>query len=167
MEGNITDNKEIINCPACGKEMKKLFIKESGLNLDICLDGCGGIYFDNRELEKFDEQNENIDEILNAIKGKSFVSVDETKTRYCPLCYDMPMTKMGAANGNIEIDVCQNCGGKFLDLGELNKIRSSETSKIENINFVKEFLAIEQEDLKTLNKFKDFLNKYYDIVPWH
>ena len=49
----MSDNKQTINCPACGKEMVKVFDKEKGINIDICLNGCGGIFFDNREFEKF------------------------------------------------------------------------------------------------------------------
>ncbi len=131
----MTDNKNDILCPACGKPMTKLNMSEAGVDIDICLDGCGGIYFDNRELEKFDEAHENIDEIIQAIKNKHFNSVDDKKIRTCPVC-DSNMSKFGAANGEVEIDVCNNCGGKFLDNGELNKIREAiETSdhKLEDI----------------------------------
>ena len=32
--------------------MEKIFISDANINVDICLNGCGGILFDNRELEK-------------------------------------------------------------------------------------------------------------------
>ena len=51
----MVDNLEEIACPACGKKMHKVFMTEQNLNIDVCLDGCGGIYFDNREFKKFDE----------------------------------------------------------------------------------------------------------------
>lgn len=120
----MADNKFNLECPACGKQMTKLYMAEAGVNIDICLDGCGGIYFDNRELEKFDESHEKIDEILAAIEGKHFEAVEDTEVRLCPVC-ELPMAKMGAANGEVQIDICNTCGGKFLDNGELQKIRET------------------------------------------
>ena len=49
------DTLETIKCPACGKEMEKVFIKSEGINIDICTEGCGGIFFDNREFDTFNE----------------------------------------------------------------------------------------------------------------
>ena len=118
----MADTKEIINCPACGKEMEKIYIKGADVNIDICTEGCGGILFDNRELEKFDEKHENADEILNKVAGKEFAEVDKKKYRVCPVCGSV-MTKMGAAHGGVQIDLCSICGAKFLDHGELEKIR--------------------------------------------
>lgn len=120
----MADNEMNIECPACGKKMTKLYMQEAGVNIDICLDGCGGIYFDNRELEKFDESHEKIDEILAAIEGKTFEAAEDKEVRICPIC-GVPMVKMGAANGEVQIDVCNSCGAKFLDNGELHKIRES------------------------------------------
>ncbi len=120
----MADNKFNLDCPACGKQMTKLYMEEAGVNIDICLEGCGGIYFDNRELEKFNDSNEKIDEILNAIEGKHFEPTEDKEIRICSVC-GIPMTKMGAANGEVQIDVCNSCGAKFLDNGELQKIRES------------------------------------------
>lgn len=165
------DTKEIINCPACGCEMKKIWMPEAGVNIDICLEGCGGIFFNNRELDKFDESHENINEILEAIKNKEFKKVDEAEVRICPLC-DVSMVKMGACSGSVEIDVCNTCGGKFLDNGELQKIRSGNgNNNDDNLNRFLNYIY--QENLREVtggeNKFKssprrqffeDLVNKY-------
>lgn len=134
----MTDNKKDINCPACGCEMKKIFVSDANIDVDICLDGCGGIFFDNRELSKFDELNENANDILNAVNDKTFKKVDESKVRRCPIC-NIPMVKMGAGSGDVEIDSCNVCGAKFLDNGELQRIRErvktndERTEKIEEL----------------------------------
>ena len=47
----MADTLKELKCPACGKVMEKVFIPSEGINLDICTDGCGGIYFDNREFK--------------------------------------------------------------------------------------------------------------------
>ena len=75
------DNKTTITCPACGKKMTKNTVPESNIEVDICLDGCGGIFFDNRELQQVDEPIDNIDEILKAIQNKEFEKVDTTAKR--------------------------------------------------------------------------------------
>ncbi len=128
----MADNLELeLICPACGEKMKKVFMPDAGINIDICLDGCGGIFFDNRELNKFDEPHENADEILKMVEGREFKKVDETETRHCPIC-KIPMVKMGSGIGGVQIDVCNKCGAKFLDNGELFKIREGgkvDTSK--------------------------------------
>ena len=124
----MADTKHIITCPACNKPMTKVFMKEAGINVDICLDGCGGILFNNRELEKFDEEHENADEIFAAIKDKHFEPVNEQELRICTIC-DSPMVKQGSGVEGVEIDVCNVCGAKFLDNGELEKIRTLMDSK--------------------------------------
>ena len=68
----MADNLEIINCPACGKEMQKVFMPSAGINLDVCVNGCGGIYFDNREFKKFDEQHEDIEPLVKAFEGRTY-----------------------------------------------------------------------------------------------
>ena len=125
----MTDTSFDIECPACGKTMKKVYLPDSNINIDICVDGCGGIYFDNRELEKFDEEHENADIILEELKGKSFLKTDESAVRTCPRC-KIPMVKMGSGKGDVEIDVCNVCGAKFLDNSELQKIRESAFGNI-------------------------------------
>ena len=96
----MADNLKTLECPACGKNMTKIFVPEANANIDICLDGCGGIYFDNREFEKFDEKHKNADAVLSQIKDKKFTAVNEKEVRVCPLC-GISMSKMGAAGGEV------------------------------------------------------------------
>ena len=119
----MSDTSEVINCPACGKEMTKIFRSEGGVNLDICLNGCGGIFFDNRELKKFDEYTENIEELKKAINNKTFEKTDESQIRICPVCRTNMVKNSVSVKGNIIIDECYNCGAKFFDHGELTKMR--------------------------------------------
>ena len=53
----MSDTKEIISCPACQTDMKKIYIANVDKNIDFC-PNCGGLYFDNREFKKFDEKHE-------------------------------------------------------------------------------------------------------------
>ena len=118
------DRKGNIKCPACGKEMTEIFMPEQGINIDVCLNGCGGIFFNNREFKHFDAKDQNIDTLLEAMKGKNFSQVHETTTtRTCPVCGAAMVKNYSSATKQIQVDDCYSCGGKFLDHGELIKIR--------------------------------------------
>lgn len=120
----MSDTLQPIHCPACNKEMRKIFVPSEGINVDVCLDGCGGIFFDNREFKHFDENTENIDDILSVIEGKKFDEVDESLPRTCPVCGSKMVKNYASAKREIQVDDCYSCGGKFLDNGELLKIRA-------------------------------------------
>ena len=126
----MADNKVVVQCPACGNDMTKIFVNEAKCNVDICLDGCGGIWFDNQELKKMDEKHENIDEILEVIKGKSFIEVSDNR-RICPICGTPMVKNFVSVRHEIQIDECYNCGGKFLDKGELTAMRNQYANDAE------------------------------------
>lgn len=166
----MSDNKLTIVCPVCGCEMVKVFDKENGINIDICLNGCGGIFFDNREFEKFDESHENAETIFKALECKTFKKVDEDKIRICPICH-VPMVKQGAAGNNkIEIDVCNSCGGKFLDNGELQRVRAEAVKDSAVLNNM--IISLYQKNLEKNSSnhnlesrrkfFQNFMNQFLD-----
>lgn len=148
----MTDTLKPILCPACGKEMKKVFIDNAGINLDICTAGCGGIFFDNREFKMFDEKHENISTILHELENKTFTNVDTAKVRICPNCGAKMVKNSTSVHNKIEIDDCYSCGGKFLDRDELIKIRAEyDTEKERSEDLLKYVYSQIGEELKTLD----------------
>ena len=143
----MVDNKKDLICPACGKKMQKVFMSEQNIYLDVCTEGCGGIFFDNREFYKFDENCENISPLIEALKQKQFSKVDDSVQRICPLC-GMKMVKnvMKSSHGDVTVDDCYACGGKFLDNSELSKIRSQFETEDDRIASVMNSLFSEHED---------------------
>ena len=133
----MADNKDFLICPACGEFMKKVYIDDAGISVDICVDGCGGIWFDNREELKFDERHESIDEIKKQLEGKTFKKVDQTKDRYCPVCSTETAVKLvknsTSVKNEIQIDECYCCGGKFFDHGELEAMRNEYKTEKERV----------------------------------
>ena len=117
----MTDSQNNLICPACGSEMQKVFISDKAINIDICSNGCGGIFFDNKEIQEFSGVNDDIGEIKKLIENKNFMPVDETKTRICPAC-NTPMAKTNAIR--VQIDTCYKCGAIFLDNGEFEQVRT-------------------------------------------
>lgn len=134
------DTLDTIKCPACGKDMEKIFIPSEGINIDICIDGCGGIFFDNREFDKFNEEHEDISVIEEKIKGKTFAPVNDNAVRMCPVCGAQMVKNTTSAKSNIKIDDCYTCGGKFLDHEELFKIRAEYQNDQERQNAAMEYL---------------------------
>ena len=129
----MADNYEFITCPACGKVMKKVYLEDQDFMVDICLDGCGGIWLDNRELQKIDEKKEDIIPISEAKKDREYTKVDTTMDRDCPLC-NKPMVKNHvSAKMEITIDECYLCGGKFFDHSELEAMRNQYNSDDERV----------------------------------
>ena len=127
----MTDTKRSLFCPACGAEMSKIFIKSAGCYLDVCLKGCGGIYFDKDELQKINELQGEIPELQQAFENKKFNEIDTEKTRMCPNCSHIMIKDFSTDNGEVEIDECRTCGAIFLDCSELFKIRESIASQEE------------------------------------
>lgn len=112
-----------MNCPSCNSSLVKK--DECGIELDVCLSGCGGIWFDASELEKLDETHENISaNTLFAGRNQNSVIVDRSKIRSCPKCSSIKLERVCHFKDNdLEIDSCPSCHGVWLDPGELNMLR--------------------------------------------
>ena len=97
------------------------------LVVDVCQDGCGGIWFDAFELQQVDEQNEVAGEPLLHIRRDERIVVDPLRKRECPRCAGMKLHRhFFSAKRRIEVDECPNCGGYWLDAGELAQIRAEK-----------------------------------------
>lgn len=167
----MADNLEEISCPACGKNMHKVFMSEQNLNLDVCLDGCGGIYFDNREFKKFDEKAEDITPLQNAYQGKSFKTVDDNEMRVCPVCSTKMVKHFSSSKQEIQVDECYACGGIFLDYSELERIREEYLTELDrDLDTMKNLYCSVGDDLRktqeTHSKVKEnsILRKFVSVM---
>jgi len=97
------------------------------LLVDVCQDGCGGIWFDAFELQQVDEENEAAGEPLLGLRRDERVVVDPTRKRECPRCEGLKLRRhFFSAKRRIEVDECPGCGGYWLDAGELAQIRAEK-----------------------------------------
>jgi Zn-finger nucleic acid-binding protein len=93
--------------------------------VDVCQGGCGGIWFDNWELKKFDEPHEHLGEQLLDIDIAPNIKVNYSKRRQCPKCAGVTMMRhFFSVKREVEVDECAACAGIWLDAGELKRIRS-------------------------------------------
>ena len=112
-----------MKCPACEYELSQRTV--SGITVDVCDGGCGGIWFDGFELQKVDEPHEAAGEALLDIPRDPQIHVDQEKRRSCPKCQNVVMMRHFASiRREVELDECPRCGGFWLDAGELRKIRT-------------------------------------------
>lgn len=109
--------------PACNHELTEL--TAGAVTVDVCKGGCGGIWFDHKELKNVDEQHEDAGDLLMGIERASTrQEVDCKARRDCPHCEDTRMMRhFCSAKRQIEVDECPGCGGFRLDIGELASLR--------------------------------------------
>ena len=128
-----------MKCPACASDLKKVI--QSGIELDICIDNCGGIWFDKDEISKFDEMHEKIDlGVLFSGKNQNYVVIDRNKERHCLHCNTiLSINHFHSNNYQLEIDECPSCNSFWLDAGELNLLRELRNKKDTFDSVFKEF----------------------------
>ena len=118
-----------MNCPACGHVLSSRTAGD--VTVDVCDGGCGGIWFDHYELRKLDEPTESAGEQLLDVRRDPGVVVDPAERYHCPKCTDgvVLMRHFWSVKRDVRIDECAECGGVFLDVGELARIRSEFPSE--------------------------------------
>ena len=111
-----------MKCPACSNQLEQITVGK--LSVDICKNGCGGIWFDKFELKQVDEKHESAGESLLHIERNPDIVIDHSQTRLCPKCGHQEMIKhFMSMKREVEVDECPACGGIWLDAGELRQIR--------------------------------------------
>ena len=103
-----------MNCPRCKTvDLKKDKPKNSDLMLDYC-SKCGGIWFDETELEQI---------VTQAIRDLALPEKAVKLSRVCPKCkkylyeFNYPQTY-------VKIDMCKECKGIWFDAGELKEMQA-------------------------------------------
>jgi hypothetical protein len=112
-----------VNCPACGHALTPKTVET--LTVDVCAGGCGGIWFDNFELQKVDDASEKLGDQLLEVPVDPNVRVDQTQRYRCPKCEAKPlmMRHFESVQRRATVDQCPSCNGYWLDAGELRTIR--------------------------------------------
>jgi len=111
-----------MKCPACHRDLKSKNV--GSITVDVCEGGCGGIWFDNFELQKVDEESESAGASLLNIASDLSLKIDQNEKRHCPRCEDAVLMKhFFDTKMKIQVDQCAECAGYWLDKGELGAIR--------------------------------------------
>ncbi len=146
-----------MQCPACGHELVE--VMADNLTVDVCKNGCAGIWFDNFELQKVDEKQEAAGEFLLQFEKRNNIVIDYTQPRLCPKCDKQIMMKhFMSIKREVEIDECPACGGIWLDMGELGKIRkqfdTDQQRRFAAEQYFQETFGGELVSMRTANEIK-------------
>jgi hypothetical protein len=109
-----------MKCLNCGTEMttNEVATKKNHVSYDMC-EKCGSLWLDSGELDKMAFQVEGSIEYCEQEKDKE----PEKGTKKCPRCDDSALDKVRfLESDDIYLHFCRNCGGFWLDGGELNLI---------------------------------------------
>lgn len=141
-----------MKCPVCQNELKEF---DAGtFQIDICQDGCSGMWFDEGELEKCAAHNKPFPDSLLRMKRSPNVLIDRSKARGCPRCPSNQVMNRVEIDPeiNFEIDHCDSCGGYWLDIGELQHMREQHEEMAEISSRLKAFEKRVEEQLKDPTK---------------
>lgn len=158
-----------MKCPVCGKDM----IQENfGVNVDVCENGCKGIWFDQGELRMLDEKNEGLGAALEAALRNPRNNEGKRGQIKCPKCFlPMHIHKYKRAK-EVNVDECYNCGGFFLDSGELTDIRNNYMSDAEVQAYAEKIMSAVPEyaqarkDLDAEKKRLEAIQKYTKFMTF-
>lgn len=111
-------------CPACLRVLHRF--KAGSVTLDGCDGGCGGIWFDRRELDKVNREHPDPDAQIADLNFDPQIRVHDDDVRQCPKCTGITLEKkLYCLGSGVIMDRCPKCKGVWLDHGELDKIREA------------------------------------------
>jgi len=114
-----------MNCPACFNALTETQV--GSVKLDVCDGGCGGVWFDAFELQRVEQEQRGSGDALINVARDPATQVDPLLKRGCPRCDDVKLRRhFFSAKKHVEVDHCPNCGGYWLDPGELEKIQAEK-----------------------------------------
>ena len=126
-------------------------------------------------MKKFDEPHESAGAALLDIDRDETIKVDHGKKRDCPKCDQIVMMRhFFSVKKDVGIDECGSCGGIWLDVGELGRIRSLFKTEEErekaaeeyfDIVFGNELDTIQAKSAEFRGKAGKFANLFRFICP--
>jgi Zn-finger nucleic acid-binding protein len=109
-----------MQCLNCGTEMttNEVTTKKDSISYDMC-DKCGSLWLDAGDLDKMAFKTTGSIEYCEEIEKDE----PEKKPKKCPRCDDFVLSKVKfLESDDIHLHYCRNCGGFWLDGGELKLI---------------------------------------------
>jgi PAT family beta-lactamase induction signal transducer AmpG len=108
-----------IRCPKCRCDMEQLQVE--GIEVDRCRQ-CRGLWFDVGELDAVAHLPP---ELLDSGDGAGDNAFDAMREYDCPRCAGVMQPAPGPERPHINYETCGDCGGSFLDAGELRRMESA------------------------------------------
>ncbi|HNX75985.1 MAG TPA: zf-TFIIB domain-containing protein [Candidatus Rifleibacterium sp.] len=143
------------SCPACGKALETVQVGET--ELEACVNGCGGIWFDAAELFRLDSSEEGADDpvLQKLLSFETPRDADNRDKITCIKCGIKMKRHEYRENAGIFVDTCYGCGGLWLDGGELKELRESQAVQLSNKEreqMAKDFARKVQDDKRRIKE---------------
>jgi Zn-finger nucleic acid-binding protein len=119
-----------IECPRCWVALQQEEVEVRGPNviIDVC-PTCGGIWLDSGELNRL-LRDRKLSQYLT-----KHIGTQSKSPLVCPSCGWLMDIETAE---DVDVDVCLNCGGVWLDAGELEKLKAISNEGFEGDERVKE-----------------------------
>jgi len=125
-------------CPVCKKSMTEEDF--GGVKVDVCRDGCKGMWFEYLALSKLDQQNEGVGQLLQEALNYPRVNDENRGPINCPKCNVQMHRHLYKSDKEVNIDECYVCGGIFLDSGDFAHIRDNHMSEQEEDTYLQKLI---------------------------
>lgn len=106
-------------CPVCQIELKPQV--HLGVTIDVC-PACAGIWFDADELTRLNRIDDEILPRIDSMYQPEITQYNPPWDRMCPVCRVPLLAYHYLYTSDIELDTCNQCGGVWVDNGELEKM---------------------------------------------
>jgi len=152
-----------MKCPVCSKEMVE---QDFGIKVDVCKNGCKGIWLDQGELVNLDEKNEGLGEALKEALNYPRANDGSRGQLICPKCNIPMQIHKYKRSKEVNVDECYNCGGFFLDSGELTEVRDTYMSDQEVEAYMKKLIdeipeyQTAKADIKRMEERAEAIRRY-------
>lgn len=162
-----------MKCPACNTSTNQFSV--NNVTLDACNVGCGGVWFDNYELKKFDEAHEPTLKI--PMEPKKNISRNKSPLS-CPKCSDIKLfQRFSSVRRQVAVDECAGCGGIWLDAGEIPALRTEFKTELDRRKaaehmftdlFAKDWASARKETKSEVQDAKKIANALKFLCPsWY
>lgn len=129
-----------MKCPRCTSQLVEM--QNGDVAVDVCFNGCGGVWFDWMELKKMDEAHEADPKFLKDLAKSAHKKLDLTEKIDCPKCEKQPMhRRFSSVKRKVELDECPVCGGFWLDAGELVEIQKEFKTEKDRKDAAEKFIS--------------------------
>ena len=119
------------SCPRCNNNLTSM--QNHNITVDVCDQGCGGIWFDAYELKKMDEAHEADGTFLTMLSQLKIKATPPQDLKLnCLNCENQPMMRhFWSVKRRIEVDECPGCGAYWLDANEFTEIHRQFSTEVE------------------------------------
>ena len=115
------------DCPRCrGRHLHPVVY--SDVEIDLC-PACNGLWLDHGEEASLAQAGLGGDRWVRDLAGELGKRVGDTEMR-CPACGELLATYLFPQFQDLEVDLCELCGGLWLDQGELAQVQRSRAEVV-------------------------------------